>query len=449
MGITRRQGRGKLYDEGFGLGYARNAESVVATGIVDPGVFKNAAAADGDYSGRYIYRAAFADDSVEQIRTSSVVDDDTLTQEQDPYLSLSDVYYELVGLLHPHELNDVFRRAQHQIFFETRIPLTMWVDGDFANSSVTTPHDWTSGASNCTPTKVTTGGTYANLGQTGFRNLVTTNSMANGYCPSSTLAVTPSGKIVHGFSARLNSGTTGQYILYDKTNSAAIRTVTFASKSFLHTVYVDTIPATCRQVELRLGGTGATDAVEWDHVHSHFTGAESRQLIVPSTLGERWRVLGFGPAEYGEAVATSQYNASARTYGAPWAEDADYMLTPQSEEANPFTLHVLRKSGLGRRDYWYHGLRPYSDINELDDESDETTAPEELFMSAAHYELFSTLHNKYKDGGGMSEWLQLRDEWKADLDMRTGRATHSKQETQGTSKESVQLTAVAGQRRAS
>lgn len=446
MGITRRQGRGKLYDEGFGLGYARNAEAVVAQGITDGGVFKNAAAASGDYTSRYIYRAGFADDSVEQIRTSSVVDDDTLTHEQDPYLSLSDVYYELVGLLHPHELNDVFRRAQHDIFFETRIPLTMWLDGDFAGSSVSTPHDWTSGASNCTPTKVTTGGTYANLGQTGFRNLVTTNSMANGYVPSSTLAVTPSGKLVHGFSARLNTGTTGQYILYDKTNSAAIRTVTFASKSFLHTVYVDTMPATCRQVEVRLGGTGAADAVEWDHIHSHFTGAESRQLIVPTTLGERYRILSFGPGEYGDAVTTSQYNASSRTFNR-WREDEDYYLTPQSEEANPFTLNVLRKSGLGRREYWYHGMRPYSDINELDDESDETTAPEELFMSAVHFELFSTLHTKNVLPDGTSEWMMLRDQWREDLDRRIGRAVHSKEELAPKEKESTQLTQVRGQRR--
>lgn len=448
MGITRRQGRYFIYDEGWGMGVARTASSVVAQGIVDAGLFLNTAQSTGDYVNRYQYRPEFTDTSPEQVRDGSVVSGSTWTHGGDAYTDLSSTMYEMVGLLHPHEFNDVFRRAQHDIFFETRFPLSMWLDGDFANSSVSTPHDWTSGASTCTPTKVTTGGTYANLGQTGHRNLVTTNSGVNGYVPSSTLAVTPAGKIVHGFSARLNSGTTGQYILYDKTNSAVIRTVTFASRSFLHTVYVDTFPAGCRQVEVRLGGTGAADAIEWDHIHSHLTGAESRQLIVPSTLHEKWRLLGFGPAEYGAEVTTSQYNASSRTFlGGAWKEDEDFYLTPQSEEANPFTLNVLRKSGLGRRDYWYHGLRPYSDINELDDESDETTAPEELFMSAVHYELYSALHNKFKNPlDGSSEWLALRDEWKADMDRRTGRAT-GRPETP--SKETVQLTQVAGQRRAS
>ncbi len=112
-------------------------------------------------------------------------------------------------------------------------------------------------------------------------------------------------------------------------------------------------------------------------------------------------------------------NASARTF-LEWKESTadeprDYRTFPLTEEANPFILQVNRAAGLGQRDYWVHGLRPFSDITELLDEGATTSAPEELLMTAVYYRLFAHLHMDRKDSLGNSEWQQLRDEYFAEL----------------------------------
>ena len=70
-----------------------------------------------------------------------------------------------------------------------------------------------------------------------------------------------------------------------------------------------------------------------------------------------------------------------------WEPEADYSLYPLTEESSPYHLEIKRPGGLGFEDYWYHGLRPFSDIVAMDDETDATNAPEDLVMAALWYSL--------------------------------------------------------------
>jgi hypothetical protein len=169
----------------------------------------------------------------------------------------------------------------------------------------------------------------------------------------------------------------------------------------MHFIRQDTIPSGCYQVRRQLEGSGASDVTVWDYLFSHLLGVESRQLIVPSWLSEQWRLLDFGPAAYGNSQTLTTgagllFNAASQQFQA-WQRDSDYNLYPLTEEANPYFIQIDRPFGLGYEDYWYHGLRQFSDIVALDDETDATNAPEDLIMAAVKYKLGEMLFQSNQD----------------------------------------------------
>lgn len=409
MALTRRQARHRVYNSGSNIGLARNADSIEADGVVDS-FFDDDAAGEGRYKGGAIYRPNISDTDDDQIRIADIIESNKLTHQGQAYTDLADLYYEIVGLMYPHEMNECIRLALRRVYFETYMPATLWLDGDFASSSLTTgPYNWTAAQQSTVASHVATGAVVTQLGQSGKRNLLLTNSGANGYMPTSNLYVNPGDKVYAGAIGRVNGAYTASVSLYDVTQSAALWTITSSSRSFVRMARDFTIPDGCREVELRFGGVESDAATEWDCLPSHLIGREGSQIVVPSSISEQWRFLGMGPASYGRQVDEYVHNASSRQL-LMWRRREDFELYPLLEEANPYTVQINRDGGApADSELWLHVMRPYSDTEDMDgDDTSTTNAPEDLFMAAVFYEYYDTCWRKY--GSTDDNWNVLRDE---------------------------------------
>ena len=421
MAFDRGDFRGKLYDLGIGLGKQITLDSIPANGLGVTHAIEFTGKQEGQLAGLDIYRPTVV--AADQERTADIISSSTtLTHLGVAYGDLSILVCELIGLgLNASELNEIIQQMLRLTYFEDYWPLGWHVDNDFAGALTTTPHDWTSGAVNMTTiAKSTTGDLYSYLGQSGKRNLVLTgDGTGNGYVISSRLNVRPNDSLFHGAIGRCNDTGTASYVLYDVTNGAAIYTNTFAERAFQRIAHTDTIPSGCRQVEVRIGNVTASGVTEWDCLFGHLLGADGRSLVVPSFLSEQWRFLGFGPARYGATASTDLSNASSQLLET-WQRggQADYELYPLLETANPYKIQINKRGGLQAEDYWLHSLRPRSDIETFDNETDTSDVQEDEAMEILQYLLYDKLHAKWKDDRGQSEWSERRDYWKAQADAR-------------------------------
>lgn len=410
MGLARPDLRARVYAASSIYGFARTADAIHRDGIFDPTMFlDNSSGFTGD--GVYQYRPTLT--GANRVKMGLAVEGGIWVHAQGPYTdALSALDYEAVGLMHPDDFNDCIRRAPRHVYLQYYWPLGWHTDNDFADSAVTTWTDW---QVNTVCTKNTTGGVSTQAGQTGPRNLVLTNSGSNGYTSSSSLYVQPGDQLFHGAIGRVTSGYTGSYVLYDITNATALETVTFTASSFQRIAMTTTIPDGCYEVVARPGGVESGAVTEWDCLFGHLLGRESGEVLMPSWLTEDFQLLSFGPAEYGRQVDDKIWNATSRRIEA-YYEHQDWEALTLNAAATPMTIQVNRRDGLEAFDYWILAQRPYSDFESLEDETGETTAPEDLIMAAVWFEYFSTLHEANKDASGNSEWLSGRDEKKQILD---------------------------------
>lgn len=416
MTLTRRQGRQDLYNLGYSLGYARNAESIALDGIVDPAVFLDADESEGDYVGRYIYRPDVIDP--DRVKRASIVSGSELTHAMEDYTDdLSELYYEIMaGGLHPDEVNNAFSDAGQICYFNFYHPVGWQLDNDFSQVLTTGPDwDWTSGSVNtASVAKSTNGGVWTQAGQTGPRNLIHTGTAAgNGYVPTSRLNVEPKDELIHGAFGRVNGAYTGSYVLYDVTNAAALETITFTSRAFQRIMKQTTIPAGCYQVEQRIGNVTASGVTEWDCLFGHLLGRESGEIVLPSYLTNSYQLLGFGPAVYGRTTgSTNLWNATSRRIEA-WYPHQDYEALMQEQNSSTNTLQINRDTGLTATDFWIYTKRPYSSVETIDDENDVTVAPRNLYLWAYRFLVFQILHGKEADANDNSTWKALmNDAWR-------------------------------------
>lgn len=249
-------------------------------------------------------------------------------------------------------INDVLRSLRYRDY----ALLTLVTDGDMETSGVT---NWT--ASNSTLTKSTTAG-YVFQGKQALRVV---NSAANGYARSALIPVTETQTFCCLADVRVSSGT-AKLQLYDETNSAEIDSVTTAElrRGYL---WIDntTIPTDCKQVSVRLIGTGASDDIYWDNVSLRNNNATEMDL--PSWfLDKKW------------------LEELVYTYGGNTEQDNDLYFADERyenvvhyrrvldaiEAANPFKVE-FRPRPPSSSHLFARCLRPYA---ELSADSDTTMA---------------------------------------------------------------------------
>ncbi len=156
-----------------------------------------------------------------------------------------------------------------QLYYRRPFLLTLITDGDMETSGVT---NWT--ASNTTLTKSTTTG--ITLGKQALRVL---NTSANGYAQSASVNVQDDQSYLVAADLTVAVGT-GTLELYDVTNSASIQTEDCDERQTRRIWFTASIPADCKQVAIRLKGTGASDDVYWDNVT--LLNAAATEMALPS-----------------------------------------------------------------------------------------------------------------------------------------------------------------------
>ena len=382
---TRRGIRQRLIQE-CQLGYNSTVTAGGGTTYIDDTArLQNTAADSRSWLGFYMYRPSAA--AVEQVRTASsyTVASGRLNHGGVAYSATPTAaeVYEVFKWVHPDDLNTAINRAIERLWYETWAPLTLVTDGDMEASGVT---DWA--VTNATRAKVTT---------TGYRQdqaLEVTNTSANGYAQSASIAV-KSG--AYGYCSVIVSATgaaTAQLIVWDVTNSVAIYTGTVA-QIMRHIASISfTVPATCKQIALRLGATGASDVTTWDNAIVHVQHAN--QFSAPSWVTKKAQILSLRhQVMLGAPVSLS----SAQSF---YPEDAvDW--PPVKYNAIEFDLtgtvpvRLVLDNYAGVFPLWIQALRSYSAFTADTSTGGTVDADEDLVVAAAKVEVYEILNNRFKD----------------------------------------------------
>lgn len=403
MTITRRAIRRLLYDEVPGLGFSGTADSVAAGSLTDTFTFQDSTQSTGHFRGMYIYRPTLTtDDRVKRIISVSAVGAASISGTN--YANTADLTYEVVGILHPDELNACIIRAMKRIYFELQIPLPGDItDGDMEAVGTAS---WTASGVNITLTKSTgtvLSGTYSLRG---------VNVATNQYAQSVTIRVTPNEPIFVSAVCRADTGT-GELILRDMTNGVVIGTsATSSQEQWQHLYIVAAIPGTCEEVAIRLNGQENNADIYWNHALAYRTHQTS--LVAPSWLDEQHKFLKLRECRYQSAVATQRDDALSRTFD-DWLQPSMFSLDPFPLETNPYMIQLKRS--LPNNELWLNGKRPYSDVEPLtSSDLDTTHAPEALVLAYARQELATVLRRRYPSD---KRWEVMLAESLIDVDAQT------------------------------
>ena len=282
----------------------------------------------------------------------------------DTTLGTEDVYLLYHGI-HPLWLIEAMNRALRRIYFQNLEPLcikptgTTLADAGFQNSATThwTESDADGGAAT-TFTKIST--TNSENVFRGLRSGRVLNAAAGGYIRKR-FPVTPGDQVVVHVLTRLDAGTNSELVLYDLTNSAAIgTTVEHSQEAWQYIRRIETIPAGCKTLEVRIQGEGASDDV---YVNGLWVMPQNSGRIVLDTMWEAKEhsipSLAYVKLE-GISIAGDVYDAhSARLIEIP---DSAYSFDPEPPGANPLAVQFHDKSYL-QYPIYIQGRRAHSDVD--------------------------------------------------------------------------------------
>src|SRR3990167_7482634 len=150
--ITRQNIRRELYNRIPGLGFSATADALVGATLTDTYVFQDATTGPNNYRGQYLYRPdRTGDDVIRKIYTLNATTG-VVTVVGASYSNTADTNYEVIGLLHPDELNACITRALNYIYLNVQVPLCGSItDGDMDDSGT----NWNASSANITLSKVT------------------------------------------------------------------------------------------------------------------------------------------------------------------------------------------------------------------------------------------------------------------------------------------------------
>lgn len=279
------------------------------------------------------------------------------------------------------------------------VPLTKVTDGDMGDSAVT--NLWTQGAT-CTPTKVAS--SFPN--GLSFRSLCTTNTGAAGYVYSNTMQCVPDDTWRVSILVRTTtSADVADFAAYDVTNSTEITLDgggdgnTYAGREWKVLDNTFTVPSTCYEWRLHLGGQGAADVCYWTHIIAN--PVHERQFMLPARILADSRV---GDVMYrlGDEVDHFRF--------APYAQAGNHVSI--QKESYGVMVRLDRPMGTGNPVY----VEELAAYEALSADTSTTECPEELALVAIEYETYKHLAGKTfalsTPQGYLtpSEWRLRRDE---------------------------------------
>ena len=405
--ITRQEIRRELYNQVPGLGFYGTADSVAAGSITDTFALRDSLLGQNHYRGMYIYRPdRSTDDRVKKAHTLTNTTG-VLTHSGSSYADTADLNYEIVGLLHPDELNACIQRAQTRIYREELVVLTLITDGDMRTTGV---GSWSDVGTPATKEKVTT----ASRLLSGTQALHVLNDATDEGVQSATIRGfgTNGGENVYVSAVVHADVGTATLVLWDVTNSAVISSVSSTEEGFAHLWLQESLPTTCEEIAVRLLGEENNADLYWNHAVLYRR--DMRMLPAPSWLDDAFKFLKLREARYTKNISTQADggydDAQSRTFS-DWLQPSMFDLLPLHTDANPYQIELLKR--IPREELWIHAKRPYSDTEALSTESSTTRAPARLVYAYSKEELAKVLTKRYPTD---ARWKLLLDEATAEME---------------------------------
>lgn len=303
--------------------------------------------------------------------------------------------YELHAF-HPDRLHRWINEALGRLSYPTRAPLTVIADGDL---EATTVASWT--ASGATLSKVTTAAGVL----FGTRALRVANTAANGYAESTSVPVEPGTSWSIAAGVRAVSGT-ARLVVYDQTNAAAIQTIMSTAAPYRVLYGRFSVPAGCRALTVRLGGSEASADTYWDHVQllddlTHLAAAPA--WVTREGQIEAVEYLSLGAAQGADLFRPDLADWRGVQAWSTWTDPTGAGQTIGFRGWFPGRLLAVR------------GRRPYA---ALSSDSDETAADSEWVIAAAHV---SAAMEQIQPTGAIDadRWREHLIRWSARLNQLT------------------------------
>lgn len=409
---TRASIRAELYGQVPGLGFTAVADSLSATTLTDTGNFQDSTLNANQYRGAYIYRPSLTGDDMVKRATSLNRTTGVLTHGGSNWSNTSTQPYELVGAMHPDELNACIQRALRRMYYEQLKPLCGELenyDGDMQATGVT---NWTSVGTPATKEKTATVTTTA----FGTNSLHVLNDATNEGVQSATMRSYPTQneEVFVSTAVRANVGT-ATLQLWDVTNSVVISSVTSAEEGFVRLWLVDQVPAGCEEFAIRLIGAENNADLYWNHCIVY---RRNHTIITaPSALDEPFKMLKLREAVYSAPISSQAkggYDDAYSRYFKDWLTPSMYSLDPLHTDTNAYRIQLMRM--IPQAEMWIDMKRPWSDYNSLDEDTDSTYAPLNQLYAYAKQEIGQTMR---KRSPGNKAWEVLLAEADRQVDAET------------------------------
>lgn len=392
--------RRELYSRIPGLGFYGTAASRTASTLTHTQAFQDSTLGNNHYRGYYLYMPDdTAADAVRKI-ASHVASTGVVTTAGPAWAVSSDLDYEVVGLVHPDEINNAIIRSLNRIYFETHVVLPGRItDGDMDANNTTSWSDV------LTPTKskVTTAGNV----YSGIRALRVLNNALDEGVQSVTLRGFPANSWVYLHAVVRADVGTANLILYDVTNSVALATVTSAEEGWVHLWLRFQLASTTEEIAVQLtGNVSSTADIYWDHVALYL--AEDRVFPAPSWCDDPWKLLKLREMRYTQAISsqsTGGYDAAYSRTPHDYSTPSAFTLEPFHLETNPYTIALHRP--LPQHELWVQGKRPWSDIESLSTDAATTLVPLEQLYAYSTQEIAKVLTKRYPND---DRWRMLLSE---------------------------------------
>lgn len=238
---------------------------------------------------------------------------------------------------------------------------------------------------NATETK----GTTASKTYPGFiRYLEVTNTSANGYLPTASISVTPGESVMVAALGRTVSGTGCRISFGDVTNTATFGTaITHSQSHYMLMKETVTIPAGCVNMNVRLGGQGASDVTDWQALWVIRTQSSTPFDLPSSYIDERFKLDALAFSQF-TGNSTDNYVSEGRSLQIEEIPQDDYSFNVMMTAANPSFIQFYDKSWVdGHCLPWIQIRLPYSEQGTLSAEANYTAAPLHLVIARASVEL--------------------------------------------------------------
>lgn len=193
--------------------------------------------------------------------------------------------YELHYFLHPKDLKDLcINKALRNMSCPVYYPLGLLTNPDMEDADITT--DWSEKAADkpANTAETTTANVYR-----GKQSLKVTNSgIADEYAYQAFYVIAGKQMYLFAFGKTSAAATSAQVILYDVTSSTAIETWDFDDQEWQELGGSFTVPAACKQAQVRLNIVTASGVAYFDDVQCY--SADQKEFVLPSWITDETQI---------------------------------------------------------------------------------------------------------------------------------------------------------------